>query len=976
METLKQTKLPFKLIRGLIICQLFALAGWGSIHAQDAQLLVFWDFNDATNAEVTADRAQGFTGALVGGAEFSAAGGGRTGQGADRALNLGEDNAGQMVRVDDTPWLNLATSGDKMTVSYWQKLVETADSSSFWMVSPSSSGSERGAQVHSPWSNENIYFDTAGCCDGTTQRINAHVNTFADYTDNDWWKQWHHFVFIKNGSNKQIWINGKLWREGTSTSPLPSDFTRFTIGADLNGGNSTRGFIDDFAVFAGVLTSAQIQAIAGGGSPLDLPIVDLSAPFAKGFTFNGGGFTFLIDDGAGANAKQLVEGSVVVTLDGNAVSPVITKVDKTTTIRYSSPEPFALGSSHTVSVAFNDSANTSHTIARTFDISATAYAILKAENKAVNVDTTKPGFLFKVHQMDAGRPGGNNLPAPLLQINDKLIDPASNTPYENIIDNFHFGEFELFEGAVFTETGVINYNQDARANAQAGIGNFQPDKPIPGIPGFTLSTDNIAAQTTTYLDLKKGITRFGVNSDDGFLVSSSKNPRDILHQRLGLFDGGRGAADTLFDVLVEEDGVYPIALYWWEGGGGANLEFFHVDSETGEKILINDSANPKSIKAYRQAKAPAYVKWVTPFIGAALVSVDGTLTIELQDADTQVNTGSITVSVNGDPTTVSASKNGGLTTATATPVGGLKAGTAYTVVLSFADNDSPAVTHTGQWTFTTDWAFTAGTFFIETEDFDFGSGQYKTEANSPTYGGGAYAGLVPVVNVDYAEAAGGDDAGAAGAVYRNIPDATIQVGMAAITYDLQRGAGRTMTIDYKVGWNDVGDWFNYTRDFPENTYNVFARLSSGDQPNNARLEEVTAGVGTASQTVVKLGDFQSPASGGWDTMITVPLRDASGNLSRVQLGGKRTVRFVVQPGHLDSNFLAFVPAGAGPVDPTDGPEFTSVTLEGANIILNWTGGGTLQSAASVTGPWENVPGQSGPATIPMSEGQRFYRILQ
>ena len=44
-----------------------------------------------------------------------------------------------------------------------------------------------------------------------------------------------------------------------------------------------------------------------------------------------------------------------------------------------------------------------------------------------------------------------------------------------------------------------------------------------------------------------------------------------------------------------------------------------------------------------------------------------------------------------------------------------------------------------------------------------------------------------------------------------------------------------MDIDFKMGWNDNGDWYNYTRDFPEDAayYNVIGRFSSGGSPVDA-----------------------------------------------------------------------------------------------------------------------------------------------
>ena len=49
--------------------------------------------------------------------------------------------------------------------------------------------------------------------------------------------------------------------------------------------------------------------------------------------------------------------------------------------------------------------------------------------------------------------------------------------------------------------------------------------------------------------------------------------------------------------IVPQPGLYPIRLVYYNGGGGAALEFFSYDA-SGAKIPINDRNNPASIKAY------------------------------------------------------------------------------------------------------------------------------------------------------------------------------------------------------------------------------------------------------------------------------------------------------------------------------------------------------------------------------------------
>lgn len=48
-----------------------------------------------------------------------------------------------------------------------------------------------------------------------------------------------------------------------------------------------------------------------------------------------------------------------------------------------------------------------------------------------------------------------------------------------------------------------------------------------------------------------------------------------------------------------------------------------------------------------------------------------------------------------------------------------------------------------------------------------------------------------------------------------------------------------------------------------------------------------------------------------------------------------------------------------------------------NVVIDWTGAGTLQSATNVAGPYQNVPGATKPFPVaPAAAGQRYYRVVE
>lgn len=96
---------------------------------------------------------------------------------------------------------------------------------------------------------------------------------------------------------------------------------------------------------------------------------------------------------------------------------------------------------------------------------------------------------------------------------------------------------------------------------------------------------------------------------------------------VGEFEGGRGSADSTFSILVPQPGVHPFRCLWYEGNGGANLEWFSVTA-SGEKILINDRENANGLRSFRARTAqpqPRPTVTVARDGGNVVVTFTGTL---------------------------------------------------------------------------------------------------------------------------------------------------------------------------------------------------------------------------------------------------------------------------------------------------------------------------------------------------------------
>lgn len=75
-----------------------------------------------------------------------------------------------------------------------------------------------------------------------------------------------------------------------------------------------------------------------------------------------------------------------------------------------------------------------------------------------------------------------------------------------------------------------------------------------------------------------------------------------------------------------------------------------------------------------------------------------------------------------------------------------------------------------------------------------------------------------------------------------------------------------------------------------------------------------------------------------------------------------------------AELVVTLPGGGTPVPPTR-PTFGIPVLQGGQLVISWSGTGTLQSAPSVTGPWTDVPNATTPYTVTsLSDGIRLYRL--
>ncbi|MEE4175861.1 MAG: PA14 domain-containing protein, partial [Xanthomonadales bacterium] len=274
-------------------------------------------------------------------------------------------------------------------------------------------------------------------------------------------------------------------------------------------------------------------------------------------------------------------GSVKLTLNGEDTGATASATDEGATISVD-PDPIWPAGTHVVGIEFDG-------YSATYEFTVVDYAVLPAELATALGTGADPGMTWRAHQTAAGRLNF------VVDREQQLVDgygPSIHDPAGEVD-----GAFQI---------DFVNFEQDAgeagNFTASAAAPQDVADTYLPGIPrGHAGGTDNIAAECETFVEFDSpGLKTMVVNSDDGFEVTSGVMS-DLLREKkyvsLGVADYGKGASDVTFNIWVEQAGTYYMRLVWFEGGGGANCEWFTVN-EDGSRALVGGTQTG-SLPAYR-----------------------------------------------------------------------------------------------------------------------------------------------------------------------------------------------------------------------------------------------------------------------------------------------------------------------------------------------------------------------------------------
>lgn len=771
--------------------------------------------------------------------------------------------------------------------------------------------------------------------------------------------KWEHFrsEITADGKVKVFWKGVELTPAGglqTSFAPIPG---RVVFGG-RTGDNYQMHHVDNVRI----------------------ETVPASVGLVGGVTGEVFGFSITASD---SGTSVVDPATIQLKLDGVTVTATsITKDGGTTTARYTGTQPFVSGSSHVAILSGKDKAGNSligSGTERTYTVPV--YVTLPPALAVTGVNTSQRGFNVKTYQLDGIGHG-------------TTISGAEKTLHGDLGANV--ADLSAFTSGVYTETGVINYEQTA-ANAGAfNSGATAPmdvaDALIPGIPGAVsdsaTETDNFALEFVTYLNLDvAGVYTFTFNSDDGFRITSALNPREQLTSViLDQADGGKGASDISSLVYVSQPGFYPVRIVYFEGGGGASAEF-SVQKPNGTRQLVNADA-ADAVKAYRSrtGTTPSAVTYTSRIrdSGDSFGPITP-LVVEIEDGTAAVDQASVKLLVDGSPIAATVAKVGAKTTATYTPTLANPWPAGKTPVLKVQFSEAGGASYAGE----LNLPIVAYTQIPAALATAIGTGAtpgmkwrtYQTENGHGTVISGAENVL-----------AGGNGANIAnlGAATGGFFDITWvnmdQEGTAQGNFTATAAAPQDVAEDLIPGIpgttastdNIAAECLTYLELQP-GVYQMVVNSDDGF--------EVTTGIKSANVADMKflsLGKFDG-GRGAADTVFTFTVNQAGVYFFRLlwfEGGGGANVEWftlnangsrALVNGTQTGSIKAFrTRTVAEPSLPSTSTNLT-VTRGAGNITISWVGSGTVQESTDLK-TWTDAVGSANPFTTSAGQGAKFYRV--
>lgn len=487
--------------------------------------------------------------------------------------------------------------------------------------------------------------------------------------------EWHRIaVTVDHGAEKAIYyidgvkvgednIGGKP--DGFGTHSLEDDIYIFQA-VDLSKG----GYINSLQFNDEALPESVIEEL-GGAKAAGIPAEDPVKPYVIGFEPPSTSRLRPVPSDILPNVEIMAiwkdgqastdTGSFIATLNGAETPVSVDKSGEETTVTVNYDGLLEPVTEYTVVITGKDTEG--NDLSRDWTFSVTDYVTLNPAIARSSSSGLKRGILTRSAQAPADTPIGSDIRRAISQLAGNLMDTDGNA----VADEATQGEL----AGGYTESEYIDFELNGDP-----FGNFENFAMFPGIPGEGGHTTLFSTEAIGYLKLDPGFYQLGVNvhvsqpdknDNDNWRMYVGNPAADLFSEAIGNFELTlqgfvAGANDTLFEFFVTEGGYYPFRLVYWNKGSGAGLELFSVDTENGEKLLINDPDDNSAIKAYYTTSdiSQPFVISANPIPNTSGNDPGLPMELVINDPDNQVDLEKIELLIDGESADLQTNRDNGL----------------------------------------------------------------------------------------------------------------------------------------------------------------------------------------------------------------------------------------------------------------------------------------------------------------------------
>jgi hypothetical protein len=378
----------------------------------------------------------------------------------------------------------------------------------------------------------------------------------------------------------------------TYTNAPLADFFGNPVVLQLNGTHTLRatclssGYDVNYLLFLPVTNTAPLRPYVASGYPSP-GATNIAPDVTVAFTI--------------ANRASAVEpSSIRLFLNGSEVTGSTTLSNNAagTAVSYPVASLLPSGSSNMVQTIFSDGAVWQ---TNQWAFTVANLPVLPAGDALPYGSAVERGFI--VHLVKATNGASASLfPASITnaekQLAGQILNPATGQPFTNEASGPQGSGF-------FAVTNVINF-RGAGTNLPP-VGLFTNNVALfPGVAAtlagsYTNDPFYFSLAAVTWLPLTNGVYRFAVLSDDGFQLGLGATPQST--PALMSYNGGRAVTDpsnpSAQDFVVQQAGMYPFCLLYFQAGGDCALQWYSINRATGAASLINDPSDAGAIPAFQ-----------------------------------------------------------------------------------------------------------------------------------------------------------------------------------------------------------------------------------------------------------------------------------------------------------------------------------------------------------------------------------------